>query len=267
MNIRHEIIKREYTIRCNNRGCRGTPHWHQRMELLLVCKGRYSVTVRQQTVDATPGDVFVIRSGVIHSIKALEEDSALYICTFSSTVLRTLKTAIPNVRSYIPQNELEQKGIYTRVCDLFSEIHREFRSGEKYAELTAPAQIQLLYGILARNFEGETEPGSMENQPEFQAILAYISENFRDPISLNDIAKQLNYSTSYVSAMFAACTGVNFKTYLDTIRVREAIRLLTGSKETIATIAVRCGFENIRTFNNTFRRIVGNSPSQFRRGQ
>ena len=267
MNIRHEIIKRDYTIRCNNRGCRGTPHWHQRLELLLVKSGRYSVTVRRETVEAKPGDVFVIQSGVIHSIQSLEEDGNLYVCTFRNSVLRTVQTAIPPVRTHIPKAALEAKGIYDRVCHLFSEIHREMHSGETYTELTVPGQIQLLFGILARNFEGEASQGTMEDLPEFQRILSYISENFREAISLKDIAKQLNYSASYVSELFVSCTGVNFKTYLDSIRVHEAVTLLTTTKETISTVSTRCGFENIRTFNNTFRRITGQSPSQFRKGQ
>ena len=265
MNIYHEIIKPDYTIKYREVFTWTMLHWHQRLELLLIEKGCFHITLRGQVYEAAAGDVIVIPSGAIHSLQKVSDEGAMYICTFAPSILHTLQSAVPVVQSHISQNALEQAGIYGQICGHFSQMYKEFWEEEQYAELSVPARIQLVFSLLARNFAGETDSTSMESYPAFQEVLSYISDNFHQQITLSDIAKQLNYSPSYVSGMFVTCTGVNFKAYLDSIRIHEAVRMLRSTNETVASISAACGFENIRTFNNAFRRITGTTPRDFRK--
>ena len=75
----------------------------------------------------------------------------------------------------------------------------------------------------------------------------------------------MNYTPTYVSTLFVSCAGVNFKTYLDNFRVKKAADMLCSTQQTITDIASQCGYDNVRTFNNAFRRVTGQSPSQLRK--
>ena len=96
-------------------------------------------------------------------------------------------------------------------------------------------------------------------------MLAYITEHYAENISLADLSATINYNASYISTLFVTYTGVNFKTYLDNFRINLAVELLRSSNQTVADIAAHCGYENIRTFNNTFKRITGTTPSFVRK--
>lgn len=263
MHIHHEIIKPDYTIRYLQK-VRPMDHWHQRIELLLVDAGSFLVTVQGQTYEGGVGDVFVIRSGAIHRIQSGEAGGSFYVCTFSPALLYTLQAEIPSLQCHISKDALVQAGLWTEVCRHFAQMLQERE--EKYAEVSIPARIQLLFSLLARNFEAPFNGSTMENYPELQKILSYISNNFRENVSLGDVARKLNYSASYVSSLFLSCTGLNFKAYLDNIRIQEATRLLLESNDSVSKICTCCGFDNIRTFNNVFRRVTGTTPTQFRKG-
>jgi len=266
MDIQHEVIKRNYTVRCIQNFRHSFPHWHQRMELLLVERGTFSITIRNKRYTAVPGDLLLIRSAEIHLIQPLCDDVSMYISTFSPTLLHQLQPTIPLVNLHIPSDALKQAGIQDTVYGLVHEAWIEAQRNGTYADLIIPSRIQLLYGLLLRYFEPEADNGKAPGKfTDFQKVLSYISENFHESIDLNGIARKLCYSPSYVSSMFLAFSGVNFKIYLDTIRIREASRMLLNTDLAVSDISSRCGFDNIRTFNNVFRRITGITPSQYRK--
>lgn len=264
MDIRHEKIVSAYRVRIKENWQRSVPHWHQRIEVALVRKSCFSVTIQGRHYTARPGDLLVIRSGEIHHLQAMEPEAAMGLCIFSPTLL--YQTGIPFIRNYIRAEELEQAGIRETVNDLFFQLLEEYDQNRKYAELLIQARIQLLYGLLARHFE-EAPSGfkTLDKFREFQQILSYISENYNQNLDLAWIAKKLNYNPSYVSAMFVTYTGVNYKAYLDSIRISHASKLLLDTNHSVSHISALCGYENIRTFNNVFRRITGMTPSQFRK--
>lgn len=266
MDIQHEVIKRNYTVRHIQDFRRSVPHWHQRMELLLVDRGEFSVTIRNKRHFSSAGDLFLIRSAEIHLIQPLCADASMYICTFSPTMLHQLQPTVPLVNLHIPSAALKQAELQNTVFTLLHESWLDAQEKGTYADLVIPSRIQLLYGLLLQHFEPETDTGKAPGKfTDFQKVLTYISENYHESIDLNAIAKQLSYSPSYVSSMFLTFSGVNFKIYLDTIRIREASRLLLDTGLAVSDISSRCGFDNIRTFNNVFRRITGITPSQYRK--
>mgnify|MGYP003312618570 CR=1 FL=1 len=123
--------------------------------------------------------------------------------------------------------------------------------------------ILRLYSLLVRNFERERsfDSRSMTKFRHFQNVLSYITEHYNENISLGSIAQTINYHPSYVSTLFVTYTGINFKSYIDNFRIGKAVELLRSTDMTISAIATQCGFDNIRTFNNAFRRVTGTTPS------
>ena len=61
-------------------------------------------------------------------------------------------------------------------------------------------------------------------------------------------------------------TGIDFVTYLNMVRVEKAAELLKGTSLKITDIALRCGFDNVRTFNRVFKEVTGTTPSAFSKG-
>lgn len=93
----------------------------------------------------------------------------------------------------------------------------------------------------------------------------YISTHYDQPITLDQIAEKFNMSPSYFSRKFKLCTGFGYKEYLITIRILESCALLTNTNMSITEIAVRCGFEDSNYFGDSFKKIKGMSPREFRK--
>ena len=159
-----------------------------------------------------------------------------------------------------------EKGISDEIYFLFKEILKEKERGDKHFEIIAQTQIVKLYSLLARHFEDENGFGAndVSKFEAFQKILDYISENYASDISLNDLAGIVNYSISNVSAMFSRFIDTNFKKYLNGIRVNKAVEILKKDNLNITDIAMRCGFNNVRTFNSVFKSVTGMTPSEMK---
>ncbi len=95
--------------------------------------------------------------------------------------------------------------------------------------------------------------------------LTYIAQNYRLPLSLEEVAGQINLSPTYLSKKFRKVTGVTFKEYVNYIRIKQAVQALLTTDDSITKIAVDCGFNSSNYFKDIFRKINGVSPRAFRK--
>lgn len=90
----------------------------------------------------------------------------------------------------------------------------------------------------------------------------YINQNFRRPISLNDLAKELNVSPFYVSKLIKTAFGKNFTDVVQEVRIEESKRLLKEHQR-VKKIAFDVGFQSQSYFTKMFRKIVGMTPKEY----
>ncbi|MEZ5275954.1 MAG: PocR ligand-binding domain-containing protein [Opitutaceae bacterium] len=92
----------------------------------------------------------------------------------------------------------------------------------------------------------------------------FIDRNQAEDLSLESVAKAVNTSTFYFCKMFKRATGLTFTEYLSRIRVEKAKSLLLNPHIRISEVAFEVGFQSLSQFNRVFKKITGQSPSQFR---
>ena len=56
---------------------------------------------------------------------------------------------------------------------------------------------------------------------------------------------------------------MNYVTYVNMVRIEQAIQMLSTNQHRMIEIALECGFSNIRTFNRVFKEITGYTPTEF----
>jgi len=93
----------------------------------------------------------------------------------------------------------------------------------------------------------------------------YMQENFSSAISLESISQLTGFNASYFSSLFKKETGMNFLDYLIELRIKEAKRLLSYPRKTIAEVAEEVGYSDVKHFSKLFTRITGLHPSQYRK--
>jgi AraC-like DNA-binding protein len=79
------------------------------------------------------------------------------------------------------------------------------------------------------------------------------------------LAAGAGVSVAYLCRLFKAYTGKTVIRYLVERRIQAAIWKLREGNEKIISIALGCGFNDLAYFNRAFKRIVGTTPSAYRR--
>jgi AraC-like DNA-binding protein/ligand-binding sensor protein len=105
----------------------------------------------------------------------------------------------------------------------------------------------------------ESEP------PAVRRARAYVTENCENDLSLPEVARFVNLSAHYFSERFKKSTGFSFTEYVARVRVEKARHLLHNPNLRVGEIAFDVGFQSLSQFNRTFRQVVGQAPTDFRR--
>lgn len=104
-----------------------------------------------------------------------------------------------------------------------------------------------------------------ETKEEDKNFMEYIHENYSDPeLSLSKISKETGVQQRLITETIAENFACNFKTYINTIRIKEAQRLLKESDLNISEIAYKTGFNSPSSFNRVFKNMVEKSPSEYK---
>ena len=96
-------------------------------------------------------------------------------------------------------------------------------------------------------------------------IMTYIHNNYNKDISLDDIAKIVYMDKYYMCKKFKKLTSYTIYDYLNTTRITVAEKKLMETEMTITEISQYVGYNNLTSFNRTFKSRKGLSPSQFRK--
>jgi len=86
-----------------------------------------------------------------------------------------------------------------------------------------------------------------------------------ETLTLTEIARSVHASTFHFCKTFKHATGMTFTQYLSMVRIAKAKKLLANPQARITEVAYEAGFASLTNFNRMFRRIAGQSPTEFRR--
>lgn len=111
----------------------------------------------------------------------------------------------------------------------------------------------------------------MEGVPEqespaalYDRMVRYVERNYRQNITLQEMAEQLHASQSYLSRLYKNCSGINLFDDILRRRIDKAKECLLASNWKVQDVAAYVGFEDAGYFSRVFKKQVGMSPKEFR---
>lgn len=108
------------------------------------------------------------------------------------------------------------------------------------------------------------DSAALRLHPAVQQALQTVELRLGEPLSVREIAREVDLSTSHLSRLFRSATGSTVVGYLLSRRVERARHLLTYSSLPVKTIAEQVGLPDLHQFNKTLRRALGAAPRAFR---
>ena len=119
--------------------------------------------------------------------------------------------------------------------------------------------------ILLVRDRSSAEFGDEANQKsQIQRILLYLHKNFKNDISLEDVAEYSAFSPHYVSQLFHSETSHTITQYITSLRLEYAKNLLFSTDHSITEICAQCGFRSFAHFLRCFKSAYGTSPTKYR---
>lgn len=115
--------------------------------------------------------------------------------------------------------------------------------------------------------QAEEEPEEVSNirlSRVAAMITQYIRENYMYDLSMQDVARMMNYSEAYFCKLFKQCFNRNFTSYLTEYRVEEAKKMLAQPTVNVKDIGKAVGYSDSNYFAKVFKRITGQSPTEYR---
>lgn len=143
--------------------------------------------------------------------------------------------------------------------ELALSVEEALRLVEEYGE---DPLARLLAGECRQ--EGETLHTSHRLEQVRESIEAFIREHYTAELSMQTVAKAMNYSDAYFCKLFKQCFEVNFSAYLNEYRIARAKELLQSTRLNVREVSTACGYSDSNYFTRVFKRITGKTPSEYR---
>lgn len=106
-----------------------------------------------------------------------------------------------------------------------------------------------------------------EQNDELPAIARakkFIEEHHGEQLSLAQVARAAGMSPFYFCKMFKKVAGINFNAYVTRVRMEKAKNLLLNPNLRVSEIAFESGFQSLTHFNRLFKKLIGQSPTEYR---
>ena len=97
-------------------------------------------------------------------------------------------------------------------------------------------------------------------------IECYIREHYSTEISMQSVARAMNYSDAYFCKLFKQCFKVNFSAWLNEYRIARAREMLQNTRLSVREVSIACGYSDANYFARVFKRVTGKTPSEYRNG-
>ena len=112
--------------------------------------------------------------------------------------------------------------------------------------------------------EGYTKPVSKDGADRLASVYKYVHENFKQPISLNQVAELANLTPQSFCRLFKKRNKKKFVEYLNDMRIAQACKYLIETDWSISEVAYACGYKSVSNFNKLFKETKNCCPKAFR---
>ena len=238
-------------------------HWHTSIEIFAVLAGSLDFFVNKEEYPLKAGEQIIINSNEIHSIDAREKNKTV-VLQIPLKQFESYFTAQRFIR-FRRQDELLDK----KLTALIRKLYKVYTARETGYEFRTISLFYEIMYLLVKDYRvtevREKDIRHSRRLDTLSKITTYMREHYREDLRLSDLAAMFGYSDAYLSRMFQKYAKINFKTYLQDIRMVYAYRDLMNTDHTISQIALDNGFCSSRGFSGEFQKRYGMLPSAMRK--
>ena len=245
-------------------------NWHKDVEVMLVISGKVEVCVEGNVYNMEEGDLIVINSNIGHASLKKDDCSIVMVLQINPIYFDLFCNEYDITKFNCNSVNLDKSDVkLNKIKKILCEMMFSMIKNNTEGNFESFGHLSLLTCDLFKNFYEHNQNNGKsskykKHQDRLKIAMDYIENNYREKISLDDIAKLINYNSSYTSSFFKNYVGVNFYEYLLRVRLQSAVNELITTDKTIYNIALDNGFSDVKAFNFSFKKNFNKSPSEYR---
>jgi AraC family transcriptional regulator len=229
-------------------------HHHADGCLILFLEGESTETFGGASFHSTPGDVVLLPAEETHSDRIAERGATVFI-------IKPPRAWVEDIREHGAFLDAPERLARDRVSALAAQLYAESRRPDAASPLCIQALLFEIGACLIRR-GAATSVG----EPKWLSrVRSRIDDTYREKLCLSDLAGEAGVHSVHLARTFRECYGVTVGQYLRGRRIEAAARALRRSDTSLVNIALDAGFTSQAHFCTAFRRMMGCTPSQYRR--
>ncbi len=243
-------------------------HWHTHYELIRIISGTFQLTLNNMVQVYKAGDIIFVTAGVLHggTPNNCEYECIVFDLQFlikdNHACAKTINDILDHkimISTVLSESSHSIRSVVENLCNALS------RKKTGYEFMTEGFLYQLIGIILSEHLYEEqiTDRIAFERLKSIKNVLAYISDNYYNSISLEDLAKIAGMNPKYFCRYFRSMTDRTPIDYLNYYRIECACEMLSTRDISIKETAISCGFNDDSYFIKIFHKYKGITPKQF----
>lgn len=235
------------------------PHWHENLEILYITHGEPLTKINTEEVGARPGDIVVIPSNALHRTTCIFGEACYYCLIIDRNFCSQFGFSL-DLMSF-------QKVIHDpELSALMDSIVKEFEEQRNYFQAQILSSILSLMVLLSRKHLAAAPPALNKAQKSqldmVKRSFIFIEENYSKELTADGLAQHVGFNKFYFHHVFKELTGMTPISYINFVRCRKAKELLSSGRHNVGETAVLCGFDNMSYFSKTYKKYIGELPSE-----
>lgn len=242
-------------------------HWHTYYEIIHIVSGSFHLNLDNEIRTYHGGDVILVSDGMLHGGSPCD---CVYECILfdmqmlfkenhaCAKVLRSVLDHKIRIHSFLSQGS-------GRILPLVQELSQTLASKKIGYEFMVQGYLYQLLGIILEEqlYEEPEDASCPERFSPMKKVLEYISDNYQNNITLENLSKVAGMNPRYFCRYFKSMTDRTPIDYLNYYRIECACEMLSTKNITLKEAAISCGFNDESYFIRTFRKYKGITPKQF----
>ncbi|WP_170311558.1 response regulator transcription factor [Vallitalea okinawensis] len=183
--------------------------------------------------------------------------SILKKCLDSTDTIKLLiffqRSLIHHMSEIVIEKRIKEKIIPEYLYRRYALLH--------YSQLSEWSE-QMLKIIQSLSLEIQKKKASVNHQ----SIIQYINIHYNKSLSLSELGQIFDMNANYIGQLIKKETGLTFKNYLHQFRINQAKKMLVSEPDKkLEKVSYELGYRDLQYFSNTFKKLTGMSPSQYRK--
>lgn len=250
-------------------------HWHDELELTLVCQGAITVGAGAASAVLAAGEGCFIKAGALHNVWKADRGSCKYQSivfhprllggmdsVFWLNYVRPLEEPdFPRLVPFFKQEQADFSSFFTHLWEMQEHKRTGYENDIRYLLTKFAARLS------NTPVEKECQPSVREarDMERMKVMLSFLEAHYAEELTLGQIAGSACISETECMRCFRRSVGVSPVRFLKERRLQHAARLIRDTERSISEVAASCGFWDTSYFAKAFHQLYGVPPTAYRR--